>query len=304
MSAWASPLTDAFIRTLLCCSCMLVVFSMLCTAYCLHGGPEALKSRVSVDERLQRVKLQSSASGSGKGLLTTLYSHFQGHPGLFTRVPYPPIHPRAISPPPPGSLMPPVQTLRGAWGRKELAHRSSAAPGQWSFKREWRISWVQVTETHLKLTETQKMTSFGFCYLDLLIISWKRGSERRDRRGHKVTRGLGGRESQAGGPSEITPCRLIPQGRREQRRRRRCGRPLPSPEGRGGTGRCWVERRPPPAAARGPAELSPPSSTCPASAGSSSPRQPRSAGAVPRPLPSGSCRFLPATVGQRFRLWL
>lgn len=82
------------------------------------------------------------------------------------------------------------------------------------------------------------------------------------------------------------------QGRREQ------------PERRGGTGRCWVERRPPPAAARGPAELSPPSSTCRASAGSSSPRWPRGAGAGPRPLSSGSYRLLLATVGQRFRLWL
>ena len=31
------------------------------TAYCLHGGPGALKSKVSLDEHFQRVNLGSSA---------------------------------------------------------------------------------------------------------------------------------------------------------------------------------------------------------------------------------------------------
>ncbi|XP_032169463.1 uncharacterized protein LOC116573441 [Mustela erminea] len=136
------------------------------------------------------------------------------------------------------------------------------------------------------------MTSFGFCYLDLPILAERGGLREEieeDRRSHWAW------EAERARPEEITPCRLIPQGRREQRRRRRCGRPLSFPECRGGTGPCRVERRPPPAAARGPAELSPPSSTCRASAGSSSPRWPRGAGAVPRPLTSGSYRLLPAT---------
>ncbi|XP_034518850.1 uncharacterized protein LOC117802720 isoform X3 [Ailuropoda melanoleuca] len=80
------------------------------------------------------------------------------------------------------------------------------------------------------------------------------------------------------------PCWLIPQGRQEPCRRRRCGRPLPSPEVAEARSRCRVERRPPPTAARGPTELSPPSSrsppsppssTCSAAAGSSSSRHHR-----------------------------
>lgn len=95
-----------------------------------------------------------------------------------------------------------------------------------------------------------------------------------------VVRVASGRPSRAPTASRALPgaVSVSLQGRQEPCRRRRCGRPLPSPEVAEARGRCRVERRPPPAAARGPTELSPPSSrsppsppssTCSAAAGSS-----------------------------------
>ena len=80
-------------------------------------GPGALKSRVLFDVHLQRVNLPSSVSG--EQIWPSNHSVFilPGTPLTFQ----PPV--------PPGSLMPPVQSLGGACGRKELAQGSSAAAG-------------------------------------------------------------------------------------------------------------------------------------------------------------------------------
>lgn len=61
------------------------------TAYCLHVGPGALKSRGLLDEHLQRVNLQSSASGERRGASNHSVFTLPGTPRTF--------HPRAAPAP-------------------------------------------------------------------------------------------------------------------------------------------------------------------------------------------------------------
>lgn len=87
------------------------------SAYWLHGKPRAPKSRVLFDEHLQRVSLQSS--GSEEQIQASDYSVFilAGTP----RISHPPV---LCTPPGPSP-----DSFRGARGRRELAHRSSATAG-------------------------------------------------------------------------------------------------------------------------------------------------------------------------------